>query len=126
MPSISIACGILLILIAIIGYAYGAATGTASLTALIPAIFGVLLAGFGYAAKARENLRKHLMHAALLVALLGFFATASSILQLPALFDGSAERPAALSARFAMALICLLFLILGIKSFVDARRNRAV
>ena len=126
MPSISIACGILLILIAIIGYAYGAATGTASLTALIPAIFGVLLAVFGYAAKVRENLRKHLMHAALLVALLGFLATASSFLQIPALFEGVSERPAAVSARFAMALICLLFLILGIKSFVDARRNRAV
>lgn len=126
MPTISITCGILLILIAVIGYAYGAATGTASLTALIPAIFGVLLTAFGYAAKARESLRKHLMHAALLVALLGFLATASSIMQLPALFEGVAERPAAVSARFGMALICLLFLILGIKSFVDARRNRAV
>ncbi len=126
MPSISIVCGILLILIAVLGYVYGAMTGTASLTALIPAIFGVLLAAFGFAAKTRENLRKHLMHASLLVALLGFLATVSSFLQLPALAEGVSDRPAATVARIAMALVCLVFLILGIKSFVDARRNRAV
>jgi len=126
MPSTSIACGVLLILIGIIGYVYGSMSGNASVTALIPAVFGLILAILGYVSKNNENLRKHLMHGALLIALIGFLATVSSFLKLPALFAGEAERPAAVSAQFATALVCLLFLILGIKSFVDARRERAI
>jgi drug/metabolite transporter (DMT)-like permease len=126
MTSTSIVCGFLLILIGIIGYGYGYANGSASLTALIPALLGVILAALGAAAQAKEDLRKHLMHGALLIALIGFLATVSSFLKLPTLIDGSALRPAAVVAQFATAVVCLAFLILGIRSFIDARRNRAV
>ena len=126
MATVSIVCGILLILIGIIGYGYGYANGSASLTALIPSLLGLILAGLGAAARAKESLRKHLMHGALLVALLGFLATVSSFLKLPTLFDGTAQRPAAVVAQFATAVVCLAFLILGIRSFIEARRNRAV
>ena len=115
-----------MILIGIIGYGYGYANGSASLTALIPSLLGLILAGLGAAARAKESLRKHLMHGALLVALLGFLATVSSFLKLPTLFDGTAQRPAAVVAQFATAVVCLAFLILGIRSFIEARRNRAV
>ncbi len=126
MPSISIVCGFLLILIGIIGYGYGYANGSASLTALIPALLGVILVALGAAARAKEGLRKHLMHGALVIALLGFLATVSSFLKLPTLIDGTAQRPAAVVAQFATAVVCLAFLILGIRSFIDARRNREV
>lgn len=126
MPSVSITCGILLILVGIIGYAYGMSDGHASPTALIPAIFGILLAIFGFVAKAKENLRKHIMHAAVIVGLLGFLGTATSFLKIPALLNGTADRPAAVVAQLATAIISLVFVILCVKSFVDARRNRIV
>ncbi len=108
----------------VFGYGYGALNGSASLTALIPAIFGVLLIAFGVAARSRENLRKHLMHGAVLVGLLGFLATASSFFKIQALSAGTAERPAAVVSQLVMAVICLVFVILCVKSFIDARRNR--
>lgn len=126
MPSVSITCGILLILIGIIGYVYGMSGGGASPTALIPAVFGVLLAILGFLAKSKENLRKHIMHGAVLVGLLGFLGTASSFLKIPALLNGTAERPAAVVAQFATAVICLIFVILCVKSFIDARKNRVI
>lgn len=124
MPSTSIYFGILLILLGAGGYVYGMMNGGASLTALIPAIFGVLLIAFGAAARANENLRKHLMHGAVLVGLLGFLATVSSFFKVPALLDGTAERPAAVVSQLLMSVVCLVFVILCVKSFVDARRNR--
>ncbi len=124
MPSTAIFFGFLLIFLGAGGYVYGTMNGNASLTALIPAIFGVLLIAFGAAARSMENLRKHLMHGAVLVGLLGFLATVSSFLKIPALLAGTAERPAAVVTQLMMALICLVFVILCVKSFVDARRNR--
>lgn len=122
MPSTAIALGGLLILIGIVGYIYGAMNGNASVTALIPAFFGIVLAVLGAAAQAKENLRKHLMHAALVVALLGFIMPTGRLLSRASEFVLS---PATL-AQILMAAVCLLFLILGIKSFADARRNRAI
>ncbi len=124
MPTTSIVSGVLLILIGIAGYVFSIADGNTSLTALIPAAFGLLLVIFGVLAKSNEGLRKHLMHAALVIALLGFLATVSSFLKLPTLIDGTAQRPAAVVAQFATAVVCLAFLLLGIRSFIDARRNR--
>lgn len=120
MPSIAIALGILLILVGVIGYAYGSTSGNASITALIPTFFGIILAALGAAARAKETLRKHLMHAALAVALLGFIMPTGRLLSRASEFELT---PATL-AQILMAAICLLFLILGIKSFADARRNR--
>ena len=46
--------------------------------------------------------------------------------ELVALLNGTADRPAAVVAQLATAVISLVFVILCVKSFVDARRNRAV
>lgn len=120
MPSIAINFGRILILIGVIGYVYGLlATEYASLTALIPALFGLVLLVLGYLAKAKENLRKHLMHAAVLVALLGFLASAG---RLVAKFSEISLSVASVM-QIAMALTCLLFVIISVKSFIDARRN---
>jgi len=54
--------GRLLILLGLAGYVYGTYNGNASWTALIPAIFGLVLMVLGYAAAAAEGMRKHLMH----------------------------------------------------------------
>ena len=122
MPSTSIISGALLILIGIIGYVFSIVDGNASLTALIPAAFGLLLVIFGFLAKSNENLRKHLMHAAVLVALLGFLIPAGRLLSQMSNIKVSL----AVLSQVAMSLICLVFVILSVKSFVDARRNRQV
>ena len=119
MTSTSIACGVLLLLIGVIGYAYGISSGHASLTALIPAAFGVLLIAFGVAARVKEGLRKHLMHAAVVVALLGFILPAGRL----AMNLSAISFSAAVVSQLLMALVCLLFVVLSIKSFADARRN---
>jgi preprotein translocase subunit Sss1 len=120
MPSASITSGLLLILIGIIGYIFGIVDGNASLTALIPAAFGLLFLVFGLLAKSKENLRMHLMHAAVLVGLLGFIIPAYRILSRL----GEVKMSLAFLSQAAMALICLVFVILSVKSFIDARRNR--
>ena len=124
MPSTTILFGTLLILLGIGSYAYVMTTPNPSLTALIPAIFGIVLVLLGFVAKSKENLRKHLMHAAVVVALLGFLGTVSSFFKIPSLFDGTAARPVAVVAQLITALICLVYIILSVRSFIDARKNR--
>jgi len=127
MPLTTIVCGVLLIVLGLGGYFYGMTNdGSASLKALIPALFGLILAALGAAAQSMENLRKHIMHGADVIGLLGFLATASSFLKIPALIAGTAERPAAVVSQLIMALICLVFVILCVKSFIDARRAREI
>jgi hypothetical protein len=119
MPLTSIYSGSLLILVGIIGYGYGLTTEKASITALIPAFFGILLVIFGLLANSKENLRKHLMHAAVLVALVGFLASAG---RLVSKFNDITLSMAFIS-QILMALICLIFVILSVNSFIAARKS---
>lgn len=111
--------GRLLILVGLAGYVYGTYNGNASWTALIPAIFGLVLMALGYAAAAAEGMRKHLMHVAVVIALLGFIASAGRLISRLSEFTVSA---ASLS-QIAMAVICLVFVILAVRSFIAARTN---
>lgn len=120
MPNTSIICGALLILIGMVGYVVGAADGRASITALIPAFFGVILLLLGVFSRTKEGLRKHLMHAAALVALLGFVMPAGMLLMRIREFTISL----ASMSQLAMALVCLVFVILAIRSFTQARKLR--
>ena len=122
MPSTAIALGILLILIGAAGYIYGVMNGNASITALIPAFFGIVLAGLGFAAQAKENLRKHLMHAAVVIALLGFILPTGRLVSRL----GELTLTMAVISQISMALICLLFVVLALRSFIEARRNPAM
>lgn len=120
MPSTAIVSGILLILIGIIGYVFSIVDGNTSLTALIPAAFGLLLVIFGAIARAKENFRMHLMHAAVLVGLLGFVIPAWRIISQ----INNIRVSLAVFSQIAMALVCLIFVILCVKSFIAARRSR--
>lgn len=120
MPNTSIVNGFLLILVGIAGYTFSMFDGNRSWTALIPAAFGVVLTALGAAARNNESLRKHLMHAAVLVGLLGFLIPAWRLISS---FDRLTVSLAVLS-QAAMSLICLFFVILCVQSFVNARRNR--
>ena len=120
MPSTSIGCGVLLLLIGIIGYVYGLATGHASVTALIPAFFGVVLVVLGLWSGSKPDLRKHLMHVAVVVALLGFLLTAGRMLMKFSELTVSA----ALFSQLSTAIVCLVFVVLSVRSFIAARRER--
>lgn len=119
MPSLAINFGRLLILIGIIGYGWGFYIQRVSVTALIPAFFGIVLLVLGHIAHKRENLRKHLMHAAVIVALIGFLAAAGRLISK----IGEITLSAAYLSQIAMALVCLVFVVLSVRSFISARRN---
>ena len=72
MPRITTLVGALLTLLGLAGYA---GSGQASKTALIPAGFGAVLAALGLAGRS-EGLRRHAMHGAAVVGLLGALGSA--------------------------------------------------
>jgi hypothetical protein len=118
MPNTAIWCGRILILIGLIGYGWGLYNGTPSYTALIPAAFGLAIMICGHLAAAKENLRKHLMHAAVLIATLGFLLPLIRLVpNIPNL-----TLSAAVLSQLAMVTVCLIFVILSVRSFVAARR----
>jgi hypothetical protein len=122
MPSTSVWFGRLLVLLGIIGYSYGLFNGNASPTALIPAFFGAVLMLLGHLAQSKESLRKHLMHGAVLIGLVGFLITAGRLLSK----IGDLSMSAAVISQAVMSLLCLVFVILCVKSFIDTRKNRSV
>jgi hypothetical protein len=117
MPAITRLIGLLLIVLGIGSYV---GTGQTSITALIPALFGSVLVLLALVAR-NEAARKHAMHAAVAIGLLGLVATLGRLL--PALADGQLQRPATLS-QLAMALLLAFYVGKGVKSFIDARRAR--
>jgi hypothetical protein len=110
----------LLSLIGIAGYAYGLMNDSASITALIPFFFGSVLEALGFVAKSSEKLRKHLMHVAVIIGLLGFLAPLGRLL--PNM--GNLTMSPAVLSQIAMSAICLVFVILSVRSFIAARKAR--
>ena len=119
MPLISIVFGVLLIVVGTAGYIHGMMNEKASITALIPAFFGIVLAVLGAVANASEGLRKHLMHVAVVIALVGFILTSGRLVSK----FSELTMSAAVISQMAMAFICLIFVILAIRSFAAARRG---
>jgi hypothetical protein len=120
MASTSLAFGVVLIVFGLASYFL---TGMVSVTALIPAFFGFVLALLGLVAR-DENKRKHAMHGAVLVALLGFGGAVPGLLKIGSYFDGTAARPAAVMAQSIMAVLMLIYLVMAIRSFAAARAAR--
>lgn len=100
-------------------------TGSIHKTALIPCVFGALFVVFGLLAR-KENLRKHVMHVAVLVALLAFLGTAKALPYLPSLLQGTAEKPAAIITQTINAILSLVYIVLAVRSFIAARRARSL
>ncbi len=122
MAWIAIIVGDLLVVLGVVGYVM---SGAASITALIPAFFGLPIALLGVVAWKSENLRMHAMHGAVTIGLLGMIgAGVMGGKGLPALLEGTAERPMAVAMQLVMAVICFIFVVLCVKSFIDARKNR--
>ena len=121
MANTTIGFGVVLILIGLVSFV---ATGSSAYTALIPSAFGFVLVGLGILAR-NEAMRKHAMHGAAVVGLLGFLGSVSGIWQLVGMMGGEAiERPAAAIARSIMAIVCAAFVAMTVKSFIAARAAR--
>jgi hypothetical protein len=121
MPKLSINTGVLLIILGIMSYIL---TGAASATALIPSFFGLAFAGLGYLAKKSESMRKHAMHGALLLAVLGLGGSFGGLMNIIGMIGGTEpERLGASIGQALMAVICIIFIVAGVKSFIDARKN---
>ena len=123
MAKVTISVGVLLILIAIAGFV---ATGSNHPTALIPGAAGLLFCIFGALASTPEPKKRMLwMHIAVTLALLLFLGSIRADIDVFRLAHGSTfEHPIALEEKAAMSLVCLLFVLLCVRSFVAARRGR--
>lgn len=95
-----------------------------SKTALIPALFGVPLLMCGTLAYL-ENLRKHAMHVAATVALLGgLLAAGRGLSKVGALFGEDPVAQRATTMVLIMAVLCLAYVGLSVRSFIAARKAR--
>ena len=104
-----------------------------SWTALIPSILGLLLIGFAIGADKAPNAKKHVMHTAVLVGLLGFLSVVGKVGSAfsemgwwrgePYMIVGASSlKP---TTMLLTAGLLLIYLILCIVSFVSARKEMA-
>jgi len=121
MQNLTLSLGILLL---ILGGASYLGTGQESITALIPSFFGILFILFGVLSK-QEKLRKHMIHAAAGLALLGIIGTARAIPGFIDVISGTpVERPLAIYAQTAMLVMCAGYMIRAVQSFIAARKAK--
>ncbi|WP_010523586.1 hypothetical protein [Nesterenkonia sp. F] len=116
MPRLTIGLGGILVLLGIVAYI---ATAFASATALIPSALGVILVISGIIGVKRPKIG---IHIALVVALVGALGTLMQVSSLPALFAGEAERPGAVITGTIAFVLLVVYLVLGVRSFIRARR----
>jgi hypothetical protein len=101
----------------LIALGLGAFLVSGSRTALMPAYTGVLLAILAGLAMAFDHARRHFMHVAAVVALLGALAPAAALV-----IRAAQMSPLALSVNLGMLLLSAALLVLMIRSFIAARR----
>jgi hypothetical protein len=122
-----ITLGTALVLI-VLGVAFFVATGSHAPTALIPAYFGFVLGIFGFLANTEDSKRRMIfMHIAVTIGLLGviFPGWRAASAFLASTHGAPMERPLAVKEELAMAVICLIFVVMCVRSFIAARRARA-
>lgn len=122
MAKLTIVFGVLL---AVVGAGFWIATGRVETAALHPAGLGVLLALCGVLANTENSRRRMLwMHIAVTLGLVGFLITGvRAVIQL--VKGTTAVNQAAFDERAVVAVICLTFVALCVRSFIAARRGRA-
>ncbi len=111
--------GVLLVALGAGGYI---GTGSEHKTALIPALFGILILICGLLAQNAAR-RATVMHIAVLLGTLGFLGSIVGFLKG---VNGEAmrTRPIAVEAQGVMALVTAIFVGLCVQSFIKARKAR--
>jgi uncharacterized membrane protein len=126
MAKVTLVFAILLIILGLVSY-FG--TGSQHPTALIPTWFGLALGLFGYLAMSpQESRRKLFMHINVTIGLLGFLGAAWRAISSfgRARSEGIDPDKIALAAQAAMAGLLLIYVLMCIRSFIEARRDRTV
>jgi hypothetical protein len=120
----AVIAGVLLIVIGIVGYTSQDPSGKVSPTALIPAAFGIAIGLCGVLAIWKENLRKHTMHAAAALSLIGMVcAPVPFYTRIAKGIEIDPKSPAIISSALT-TLVCAVFLAMCIRSFAAVRRAR--
>ncbi len=104
-----------------------------SVTAMIPAFIGIALILLVLLAESKPNARKHIMHIAVLIGLLSFFAVAKMIFPAVSEMNWLKGEPNGIIqtsmlkplSMLSSAGILLIFVILCVISFVQARKEMA-
>jgi len=112
MPKITLIFALLLIALGAVAFGI-----SLSRTALLPAYVGIALGLFAGLALMFEGARKHLMHVAALVALLGALAPAAALA-----IRAAQMSPLALGVNLGMLVLSAALLVLIVRSFLAARR----
>jgi hypothetical protein len=118
MTRLTVVIGAVLVVLGVVVFV---ATAAASVTALIPSLVGVLLLLCALLAR-KPAWHRHGIHAALVVALLGALGTVMNVVRIGEVFAGTAERPAAVIESTVMFVLLVGYLVMGMRSFVAARR----
>lgn len=119
MAQMSVMVGGLLVVLGVAGYVM---TGMASVTALIPAFFGAVIVVCGALAKA-EARRKTMMHVAMGVAVLGILGSFAGVTAVARGLSSGEPLGAAAISRASMATLLAVYLVMGVRSFIAARRK---
>jgi hypothetical protein len=122
LAKLTIAFGVLLILLGAGAYV----TLSQHPHTLIPAAFGLLLAIFGALANTPDPKRRMIfMHIAVTVGLLGFLGTIPGIVGVVKLLAGQVvARADAAKLQAIMGTLCLIYVLLCVRSFIAARKLR--
>ncbi|MEO0364851.1 MAG: hypothetical protein AAF265_05070 [Pseudomonadota bacterium] len=120
MPIVTIVFAAALIALGVMSWVVA---GQSSVTALIPAFFGVPLGVAGFAAM-RESWRKYAMHVAATIGLLGAIGALSRAI--PALESSDGPIKLSTASQLAMGIGLLVFVGLCVRSFIAARKAQSV
>ena len=125
MAKVTIVFAVPFIALGLIGFV---ATGSQHPTALIPAALGVLLGIFGAVALSPDPKRRKLfMHINVTLGLLGFLGTIAGLIEWFKMLGGAVvKNPPATESKAAMALLCVIYVALCVRSFIAARKARLV
>lgn len=118
MPKLTLLIGTALILVGVVFYSI---SESKSMTALIPTWMGVVLLLCGLIGQVKEGARKHAMHVGMLVGLLGFLGSAGRI---PKALSSGEGLGLAGTSQLITAILCVAYLVFGIRSFRAARKAR--
>jgi len=120
MAKLTMVFGVLLILLGIISFV---STGSSHPTALIPGALGLVFILFGVMANTKDSKKRMLwMHISVTVALLAFLGTIPADIDSIRLSRGvEFPHPPAVLEKATMSLLCLIYVLFCVRSFINAR-----
>jgi fucose 4-O-acetylase-like acetyltransferase len=124
MAKLGIGFGVVLILLGIWGFV---AVNNTYPTVLVPFWFGLALAISGALARTADARRRKLwIHTAAGLGLLGFLSAATRAIIMLVKAHGAPDYPIVFTNQVAMAVICLVYVLLCVRSFIAVRRSRKI